>query len=230
MMWSAFILGLLGSLHCAAMCGPFMLGLAASEYSLFSLLVHHIGRWVGYIILATFFYFIASPLQVFELQQYVGLLSGILLLVYGLKNYIPPLHKLFIKITFFISERMIKNKSGRTGNVVLGILHGLLPCGLSFGAAILSLNAGSLVGSGLYMLVFGLGTLPILLAISYLPQRGLQQSFRKYNAYTPKILVVVGFLLVIRSAGLGIPYLSPTYDVQTHEMECCSEKITPQQK
>lgn len=223
-MWSAFILGLLGSLHCAAMCGPFMLGLAAREYSLFSLLVHHVGRWVGYIILAVFFYFIVSPLQVFEMQQYIGLFSGILLVVYGLKSYIPPVNKLFTKITSLISAKMINSKSGRTGNVVLGVLNGLLPCGLSFGAAILSVNAGSLVGAGTYMVVFGLGTLPILLAMSYLPQLGLQKTLRKFNAYTPKILLVVGFLLIIRSAGLGIPYLSPTYNSSAQEMECCGGK------
>jgi len=222
-MWSAFILGLLGSLHCAAMCGPFMLGLAAREYSLFSLLVHHVGRWVGYIILAVFFYFVVSPLQVFEMQQYVGIVSGILLVVYGLKSYLPPVNKLFTKITFFISEKMMKSKYGRTGNVVLGVLNGFLPCGLSFGAAILSVNAGSIVGAGTYMVVFGLGTLPILLAMSYLPQLGLQKSLRKFNAYTPKILLVVGFMLIIRSAGLGIPYLSPTYDSQSQKMECCGK-------
>ncbi len=223
MMWSAFILGLLGSLHCAAMCGPFMLGLAAREYSLFSLLVHHFGRWMGYIILAVFFYFVVSPLQVFEMQQYVGIVSGILLVVYGLKSYIPPVNKLFTRITFFISEKMLKSKSGRTGNAVLGVLNGLLPCGLSFGAAILSVNTGSIVGAGTYMVVFGLGTLPILLAMSYLPQLGLQNSLRKFNAYTPKILLVVGFMLIIRSAGLGIPYLSPTYDSQAEKMECCGK-------
>ncbi len=221
MMWSAFILGLLGSLHCAAMCGPFMLGLAAREYSLFSLLVHHVGRWIGYIILAVFFYFVVSPLEIFELQQYIGLLSGILLVIYGLKSYIPPVHKLFAKITALISEKMMKSKSGRTGNIMLGILNGLLPCGLSFGAAILSVNAGSLVGAGTYIVVFGLGTLPILLAMSYLPQLGLQKYLRKFNAYTTRILLIVGFILILRSAGLGIPYLSPTYDATAQEMECC---------
>lgn len=223
MMWSAFILGLLGSLHCAAMCGPFMLGLAAREYSLFSLLVHHVGRWIGYIILAVFFYFVVSPLQIFELQQYIGLFSGILLVIYGLKSYIPPVNKLFTKITALISARMMKSKSGRTGNIMLGVLNGLLPCGLSFGAAILSVNTGSLVNAGAYMVVFGLGTLPILLAMSYLPQLGLQKSLRKFNAYTPKILLVVGFIIIIRSAGLGIPYISPSYNVQAQEMECCGK-------
>jgi sulfite exporter TauE/SafE len=203
------------------MCGPFMLGLAAREYSLFSLLVHHVGRWIGYIILAVFFYFLVSPLQIFELQQYIGLFSGILLVIYGLKSYIPPVNRFFTKITALISNKMINSKAGRTGNVVLGILNGLLPCGLSFGAAILSVNTGSLVGASSYMILFGLGTLPILLAVSYLPQLGLQQSLRKFNAYTPKILLVVGFILIIRSTGLGIPYLSPSYDAAAQEMECC---------
>jgi sulfite exporter TauE/SafE len=205
------------------MCGPFMLGLAAREYSLFSLLVHHVGRWIGYIILAVFFYFVVSPLQIFELQQYIGLFSGILLVIYGLKSYIPPVNKLFTKITALISARMMKSKSGRTGNIMLGVLNGLLPCGLSFGAAILSVNTGSLVNAGAYMVVFGLGTLPILLAMSYLPQLGLQKSLRKFNAYTPKILLVVGFIIIIRSAGLGIPYISPSYNVQAQEMECCGK-------
>ncbi|PCJ63963.1 MAG: hypothetical protein COA58_15145 [Bacteroidetes bacterium] len=223
MLWSAFILGLLGSLHCAAMCGPFMLGLAAREYSLFSLIIHHIGRWIGYIILAVFFYFIVSPLQIFELQQYIGIFSGILLVIYGLKSYIPPVNKLFIRMTFFISQRMSKSKTGRTGNIMLGILNGLLPCGLSFGAAILSVNFGSVWNASLYMIVFGIGTLPILLAISYLPQLGLQKTFRKFNTYTPKLLLVVGFLLIIRSAGLGIPYLSPTYNLDKQEIKCCDK-------
>ncbi|MEY2924669.1 MAG: hypothetical protein RLZZ337_1217 [Bacteroidota bacterium] len=224
MIWSAFVLGLLGSLHCAAMCGPFMLGLAAREYSLFSLLVHHIGRWMGYVILAFFFYFLISPLQVFELQQYVGLASGILLFIYGLKSYIKPVENFFAFITQKISKRMINANAGRTGNIFLGVLNGLLPCGLSFGAAILSVNAGSIWNASLYMLVFGLGTLPVLLAISYFPQFGMQKTLRKLNVYTSQILLAVGFLLIIRSVGLGIPYLSPTYNVQQEKMECCEKK------
>jgi len=88
---------------------------------------------------------------------------------------------------------------------MLGILNGLLPCGLSFGAAILSVNTGSTLGAGTYMVVFGLGTLPILLAMSYLLQLGLQKYLRKFNVYTPRILLIVGFILILRSAGLGIP-------------------------
>jgi sulfite exporter TauE/SafE len=221
MMWSAFVLGLFGSLHCAAMCGPFMLGLAAREYSLFSLIVHHIGRWIGYIILAWFFFFLVSPLQVFELQQYVSLASGILLILYALKGYIKPVNAVIEKITSTISKRMLKTNPGRTGSIFLGFLNGLLPCGLSFGAAILSVNTGGMLDASLYMVLFGLGTLPILLAISYLPQFGKTDLMRKLNKHTPKLLLLVGLLLIVRSAGLGIPYFSPDYDAEKEKMECC---------
>lgn len=220
-MWSAFVLGIVGSLHCAAMCGPFMLGLAARQYSLFSLIVHHIGRWIGYILLALFFMLLVSPLQVFELQQWVGLVSGVLLILYALKSYIPPVQRITEKFTVALSSRMSKINPGRTGSLLLGILNGLLPCGVSFGVAILSVNTGSVMNASLYMISFGAGTLPMLLAISYLPQLGRGDLVRKLNKHTPKLLFVVGLLLVIRSAGLGIPYISPDYNVQNDKMECC---------
>ncbi len=221
MMWSAFILGLFGSLHCAAMCGPLMLGLAARDYSLFSLLVHHLGRWIGYAVLALFFYFLISPLQVFKLQQYVGLASGVLLVLYALKSYIKPVNALVEFLSKKVSSWMSTINPGRTGSISLGFLNGLLPCGLSFGAAILSVNAGSALNAVLYMFLFGVGTLPILLAISYLPKFGKGSLILKLNKHTPKLLLIVGLVLIIRSAGLGIPYLSPDYDVEKEKMECC---------
>ncbi|MBT8326475.1 MAG: sulfite exporter TauE/SafE family protein [Bacteroidia bacterium] len=221
MMWSAFILGFLGSLHCAAMCGPLMLGLAAREYSLFSHIVHHVGRWLGYAALALFFYFLISPLQVFKLQQYVGLVSGILLVLYALKSYIRPVNALIEFLSKKVTNWMTKINPGRTGSISLGFLNGLLPCGLSFGAAILSVNAGSAVNAMLYMILFGIGTLPILLAISYLPRFGKGNIIQKLNRHTPKLLLIVGLVLIVRSAGLGIPYLSPDYNIEEEKMECC---------
>ena len=221
MMWSAFILGLFGSLHCAAMCGPLMLGLSTKNYSLFAFLVHHLGRWIGYIILALLFYGIVSPLYIFELQQYVALVSGILLILFGLKSYIKPINALVEWFSSVISTKMINSKYGRTGNLFLGVLNGLLPCGLSFSAAILSVNAGGIANTSLYMVLFGLGTLPVLLAISYLPAFGKNYWIAKINLWIPRAMLLAGFLLIIRSAGLGIPYLSPAYNADLDQMECC---------
>ncbi len=221
MMWSAFILGLFGSLHCAAMCGPLMLGLSAKNYSFFGFIIHHIGRWIGYIGLAFLFYTIVSPLYIFELQQYVALLSGVLLILFGLKSYIAPINRLVEKLSTSISARMQNIEVNRSANLILGVMNGLLPCGLSFSAAILSVNSGSYATSALYMVLFGLGTLPVLLGISYLPKLGKAGLVKQINLWLPKVMLLVGFLLIVRSAGLGIPYLSPDYNVETEKMECC---------
>ncbi len=221
MMWSAFILGLLGSLHCAAMCGPLMLGLGNRNYNWFSFAVHHLGRWLAYAGLAALFYLLVSPLYVFELQQYVALVSGILILLYGLKSYIPPVERIFRKLTEYLSNQMSSNTWGRTGNIGLGFLNGLLPCGLSFSAAILSVNTGNLTNAMTYMILFGIGTTPVLLIISSLPSWGRANWVQKVNSWLPRMMILAGFLLIIRSAGLGIPYLSPDYNAEEEKMECC---------
>lgn len=221
MMWSAFILGLLGSLHCAAMCGPLMLGLASKNYNWFSLMVHHVGRWIAYVGLAALFYLLVSPLYLFEFQQYVALVSGLLILLYGFKSYVPPIDRAFKQLSQFLALQMASKPWGRTGNLGIGFLNGLLPCGLSFSAAILSVNTGSLINSMTYMLLFGLGTTPILFLISSLPSIGKGHWVQKVNAWLPRMMILAGFLLIIRSAGLGIPYLSPAFDVANEKIECC---------
>jgi sulfite exporter TauE/SafE len=221
MMWSAFLLGLLGSFHCAAMCGPLMLGLGARGYSLFNLVVHHVGRWIGYSALAVVFRLAVSPLYLFELQQYIAFLSGGFLIVFGLKAHIPVVQKSFAKLTQAVSSQMNTLHAARTGSLFLGILNGLLPCGLSFGAAILSLNTATFWQSAVYMVIFGLGTMPMLWVIAYLPRFGKQGFIRDFNQWTPKLMVVIGVVVIIRSAGWGIPFISPTYNAQEERAECC---------
>ena len=116
MIWSAFLLGFLGSIHCAMMCGPLLLGVASQYQSKYSMLIHHFGRWIGYIILAGFFQIVVSPFKIFQLQQYIGFLSGVLLIIYGLKGFIPFLNRFFIRVTYVISEQMLKQTSSPFGN------------------------------------------------------------------------------------------------------------------
>lgn len=221
MIWAAFLMGLVGSLHCAAMCGPLMLGLATKNYKLFAYLVHHLGRWIGYMILGVLFYAVVSPLRIFELQQYIALVSGVFLILFGLKSYIGPVGRFLERISNGVSRLMSSGSYGRTGNIFMGVLNGFLPCGLSFAAAGLAVNEPTVYEAMLFMLVFGIGTLPMLLGISLLPKMGKSEWVSRLNAWIPKLLVIAGFLLIIRSAGLGIPYLSPTFNPQTEQAECC---------
>ena len=221
MIWSAFILGILGSVHCAIICGPLMIGVVSQYHSKYSILTHHFGRWIGYVILAGFFQLVVSPLKVFQLQQYVSFLSGLLLIIYALKGFIPFLNRFFIRVTYVLSEQMLNQTSSPFGNLFLGIFNGLLPCGLSFSAAILSMNSSSVYDAGLYMLAFGLGTTPILWVMSKLTTFSISNPVKKLHRHIPHILLVVGCILIIRSMGLGIPYLSPEYNTNDSTISCC---------
>jgi sulfite exporter TauE/SafE len=105
--------------------------------------------------------------------------------------------------------------------LLLGVLNGLLPCGLSFGAASLAISYAAMADKLGFMLLFGVGTLPVLLLVYYLPRDPLLNKWRLNSSYLPRLLVVMGLLVIIRSSGLGIPYLSPAFNVEENKLECC---------
>jgi sulfite exporter TauE/SafE len=72
-----------------------------------------------------------------------------------------------------------------------------------------AIGTGGIAEGSLYMILFGLGTIPMLLAIS-LAGNVLSLAVRnKINKLIPVLVVVVGILFVLRGLSLGIPYLSP---------------------
>ena len=91
----------------------------------------------------------------------------------------------------------------------IGMLNGLLPCGLVYMAIAGAIGTGGVAEGSLYMILFGLGTIPMLLAIS-LAGNVMSLAIRnKINKLIPVLVVVVGVLFVLRGLSLGIPYLSP---------------------
>ena len=91
----------------------------------------------------------------------------------------------------------------------IGMLNGLLPCGLVYMAIAGAIGVGSSAGGALYMLLFGLATIPMLLAISMAGNMLSFQIRQKINKLIPVMVVVVGLLFILRGLSLGIPYLSP---------------------
>ena len=91
----------------------------------------------------------------------------------------------------------------------LGLLNGLLPCGLVYVAAAAALAAGSILMSGVYMAAFGLGTIPMMFGFGLIGMK-LQQLLRfRLQRLVPFSLILVASLLLLRGMALGIPYLSP---------------------
>jgi uncharacterized protein len=92
---------------------------------------------------------------------------------------------------------------------LLGLLNGLLPCGLVYtGLAAATLTMSATAGA-IYMLSFGLGTLPLMFLVTY--SRNLISLVwrRRLQRLVPIVVVVMGVFFILRGLNLGIPYLSP---------------------
>jgi sulfite exporter TauE/SafE len=227
MLWTAFILGLFGSLHCAGMCGPLALALPATGGKPVSFFVgrlaYNLGRIITYCALGLVFGLIGKSLVLAGIQRWVSIALGVALLV-GL--FASRRLALWRPVTMLVDR--LKSAMGgllrrRSANALLtlGLLNGLLPCGLVYVACAGAVATGDLFNGALYMLAFGLGTVPMMLAIS-LSGKLVPVSMRlKLLKSVPVAVFLLASLLILRGMELGIPYVSPV--LSAANPSCCPE-------
>jgi len=215
MIWSALILGFAGSLHCAGMCGPLALALPVTSNTrtgfVTGRLVYNLGRMATYSLLGVVFGLVCQTLVFAGVQRWVSISLGLALL-FGLASSRKlalwrPVTSLLARIKFSMSG-LLRNRS-LFSLAVLGVLNGLLPCGLVYVACAGAVATGSLLSGALYMAVFGVGTIPMMLGIGLfgrLVPLSLRLHFRKA---VPASVCLLAGLLIMRGLSLGIPYLSP---------------------
>jgi sulfite exporter TauE/SafE len=221
MLLTAFILGLAGSLHCAGMCGPLALAVPViGNQLLVSRLIYNTGRLATYATLGLGAGLFGKALAFAGFQRWLSLGAGAALLIglfftkFSGKQAAVGLVAA-IKRTFAV---LLRRRS--YGSILaLGATNGLLPCGLVYVAATAAAASGSALGGAEYMLAFGTGTLPMMLAV---PLLGRSLKFR-YNVQKliPVSVTVVALLLILRGLSLGIPYLSPDLSSGTPHCPAC---------
>ena len=106
----------------------------------------------------------------------------------------------------------------------IGLLNGLLPCGLVYVAIAGAIGTGEVVLGTLYMLMFGLGTIPMMLAIAIAGNVLSAAARRKINKLLPFLVVIVGVFFILRGLSLGIPFLSPPKEKIEMKFEKSLEK------
>ncbi len=210
-------MGLLGSLHCAVMCGPLMLSLPIqkSNYlkSAIQLLLYQFGRVLVYTLMGVLVGWIGSSFTIFANQQMLSLIIGVVLVLFVVLQftgyYYKNLNNIQYKIVAPISKLMGKLFGLPFWGFFAGILNGLIPCGMVYLALATALNSATIEGGASFMFLFGLGTTPLMLMISlggiYL-KRYIKFDTRKLIPY---FMLFIGVLFIMRSADLGIPFLSP---------------------
>jgi uncharacterized protein len=213
--WTAFVLGLVGSLHCAGMCGPLALALPVAGGSpsrfLLGRVVYNLGRVTTYCVLGLVFGSIGRSLLLAGVQRWVSIGLGLLLLV-GLFSsrrlaLWRPVTVLVEKLKSSMGSLLRRRSMASLG--LLGLLNGLLPCGLVYVACAGATVTNGVASGAAYMAAFGAGTLPMLLAIS-LGGKLVPVSLRlQLRRAIPVSVFLLAALLILRGMSLGVPFLSP---------------------
>ena len=220
MLYSAFIFGLISSFHCVGMCGPIAMMLPVDRNNeakkVTQIITYHIGKLTAYGILGLIFGLLGRSFYLAGMQQQLSIIVGILMIlvavipekVFAKHNFSKPVYRVITKVKSSLGQQF-KNKSYKS-LFTIGLLNGFLPCGMVYVAIFGAIAMQSVSLGVLYMLLFGIGTIPMLTAVIYI-SNVLSFSFRgTLQKIIPVVAVVIGMLFIIRGLGLDIPYLSPS--------------------
>ncbi|MFA9390452.1 MAG: sulfite exporter TauE/SafE family protein [Prolixibacteraceae bacterium] len=226
-----FMIGILGSLHCVGMCGPLAMALPVSQKSAWAkiagALLYNIGRATTYAAMGLVLGLLGVGAKLYGLQQWTSIGLGVLMILSVLFGSIFNMKAWVQKISFknagFIQRGISKRlKDPKPSTLfIIGILNGLLPCGLVYIAISGALVSPSLTDSVLFMFLFGLGTLPMMFSIVYFSNLIKGHVLKRIQKLIPIFIIVLGLLFIVRGLNLGIPYLSPKFNPEKQEMKCC---------
>lgn len=218
MLWSAFLLGIFGGLHCIGMCGPIALALPKNESITRGILkksIYNGGRILTYTLFGVLGGTVGLGISIAGWQQGLSIAAGLTLIAVvafsGFRKLdftnLGPLIRFSTFLRSAFSSFITRKSMGSM--LVIGILNGFLPCGLVYIALAGAIAEGSIEGGAAYMAIFGLGTFPVMFAISF-GGSWIGISFqRKLYRIVPALILALGLLFILRGLNLGIPYISP---------------------
>lgn len=186
---AAFVMGIAGSGHCLAMCGG-LAGAVGFQRSFKSLFIYNFGRIVSYTLAGILVGTLTYGLELVHSQTliYLRIIAGlmmILLAVYLLRFsrvllWVEKLGSYLWRVIQPLSKHT-KSLPGGLAVFASGMVWGWLPCGLVYSALTWSAAGESIMASALFMLLFGLGTLPSMISVGFFS--GKLQQFMKSHMF-----------------------------------------------
>ena len=231
---TAFMLGLLGSSHCLGMCGGISAALGMSSQSatqtqqLSRLIAYNSGRISTYGLIGALAGFIGSQLTIVpEAGLLLRGIAGLLLIAMGLYVAgwwfgLTKLEQLGTKLWRHVqpfSQKLLPVKSSGQA-LKLGLLWGLLPCGLVYSTLSWALAAADWQQSALLMIAFGLGTSPAMLATGLASQQVLS-LLKKRGAR----MLAGSLIIVMGVVTLWIPVSHIGHQSSNHQPQATDQQI-----
>ena len=222
-----FVIGLLTSLHCVAMCGGINLSQCvphsphnineSSRKNMKSALtpsfLYNFGRVISYTVVGGIVGAVGSVISFSGLMKgIVQLAAGVFMVIMGLNmlNIFPWLRKLNPRMPK-ISARKINAQKTNKSPFYIGLLNGLMPCGPLQAMQLYALSTGSPIKGAISMLLFSLGTVPLMFglgAISSLLSKKFTHKMMTVSAVLVVVLGVSMFSSGMSLSGFSLPTMA----------------------
>jgi sulfite exporter TauE/SafE/copper chaperone CopZ len=168
-----FVIGVVTSVHCLAMCGGIALSQCIPKSAqddgtspIRPALLYNVGRVISYTVVGFIVGAVGSAFTMSNtLQGILKLIAGIFMIIMGLSmiGAFSWLRVLVPRMPRVFAIKINKGKTKSSSPLIVGLLNGLMPCGPLQAMQLFALSTGSPVSGALSMLVFSLGTVPLML-------------------------------------------------------------------
>ena len=205
-----FVIGLMTSVHCIAMCGGINVSKCLSENKKFSGLypvMYNLGRVVSYTVIgfvlgfAGMLFGTGGNLGVSSIiQGLIKSFAGIYMVIMGVNmlGFVPQIKRLIFHLPNFIGKFRVKNSQP----FVVGLLNGFMPCGPLQSIQLVALATGNPFTGGLSMFAFSLGTVPLMLGLGSLVSVLGKRFTEKMMTGGAVLVTVMGLAMVSQGASL----------------------------
>jgi len=206
MLFTAIVIGFAGSLHCLGMCSPLAMAVTnLRKPFIVNRLVYNGGRIFTYGTLGALSTIFGSLFQFTGFQNIFSVGLGSVLIVFGIMGVssirVPVLTNSILKITGSLKNLFSAfiQKKGILSITIMGMLNGLLPCGLTYLALTYCLALMDPIQGFLFMFIFGVGTLPVMLGLTSIIQSLITRFNINFQRLTRIVMIALGGLLITRS-------------------------------
>ena len=195
------------SLHCTFMCGPLVCGVfgGSTQFKKSAIWIYNIFRVTSYVAIGALLGYVSFQLEgVFSfLGGGIGIAMGIILFIFAVKKLFPL--PLWLKSKWgqgssrplvFLNKlnSQIPTKYQPAG---LGFVTAFFPCMTLTPAYAMAAGAGDGLSGAVFMLGFGVGTLPVMLSAPLLTRLTLSASTQKVtNIISGMFLLIASFITI----------------------------------
>lgn len=232
-MWYAVIsglgIGLFGSFHCIGMCGPLALSLPlygkTGTERLLLTVSYNLGRALTYAVLGLLFGLAGRQFFLLGYQQALTIITGVAMLVFLFagrylqgKSFLPA--RLYTRLNATLG-RLLRSANSPASYLVVGMVNGLLPCGLVYLAAGSAIATGNPWAGAVLMFLFGMGTFPLMIALMMLGSFVSIALRLQMRRLVPVFVCVAALILIARGLNMGMPRQGPQAEAAVLQRVSC---------